>query len=110
QRDQTKKHVQTVKPSQAEERGREEIGAEIDSSLKQFPILRSLANQEDTAEQDRQREPAKHGTAALFRSGNLGAPKSQTAGEKTNAENQRSWHIELFRSGTGLWPSVEIQI
>ena len=59
--------MQTVKAGESEEGGRKKIGAEIDSGLKQFPILRSLANQEDTAEQDRQREPAKHGTAALFR-------------------------------------------
>ena len=99
-----------MKASQSEERGRKQIGAEIDPGLKQFPILHSLTDKEDTAEQDRQREPAKHGTATLFRQGDLGSPKSETAREKTNAEHQRPRNIQFFRSGTGLGPSVEIQI
>ena len=43
-----------MKASQGEERGRKHIGAEIDPGLEQFPILRSLADKENAAEQDRQ--------------------------------------------------------
>ncbi len=110
QRDETHEHVQTVKASQGKERGRKHIGAEIDPGLKQFPILRSLTNKEDAAEQDRQSEPAKHGTATLFRQGNLGSPEGETACEKANAKHQRARNIQPFRARTGLWLSIEIQI
>ena len=43
-RDQTEEHVQTVKPGESKECGREKVCADIDSGLKQFPILGSLAN------------------------------------------------------------------
>src|SRR6185312_7616823 len=52
----------------------------------------------------------KHGTATLFRQGDLGSPKSETAREKTNAEHQRSRNIQPSRVRTGLWVSVKIQI
>src|SRR5438270_4523579 len=109
-RDQTEEHVQTVKASESEECGREKVCADIDSSLKQFPILDSLADQEDTAERDSEREPAKHGGAMPFAQGNLGSPKSKTAREKAKAKNQRPSHRKFPRSGTGLRPGVEIQI
>jgi len=41
---QTEEHVQTVKAGESEECGREKVCADIDSGLKQFPILDSLAN------------------------------------------------------------------
>src|SRR5439155_26047153 len=81
-----------------------------DPGLKQFPILRSLTNKENTAEQDRQREPAEHRGASLSSQPDLSPPKSETAREKTNAEHQRPRNIQFFRSRTGLWPRVEIQI
>src|SRR3954454_13602055 len=110
QRDQTKEHVQSVEASQSKECCRKHIGTKIDSGLKQFPILVYLTAEEDTAEEYRQREPAKHGTATLLRESNLRSPKCETAREKTNAEHQRSRHIKPFRSRTCLGPSVEIQI
>src|SRR5690349_13319215 len=97
-----------MEPGQGKEAGRKHIGAEIDPGLKQFPIFVRLTNQEDTAEQDCQREPAKHGTATLFRQGNLGSPEGEATREKTNAEHQRARNIQFFRSGTGLWVGVEI--
>src|SRR5262249_27721844 len=99
-----------MEASQGEEGGRKHIGAEIDAGLKQFPILVHLTNNEDTAEQDREREPTEHRTAMLFRQANFRSPKSEAASEKANAEQKRAWNIQLLRPGAGLWPGVEIQV
>src|ERR1700681_3323905 len=109
-RTQTEEHVQTVKAGESEECGREKVCADIDSGLKQLPILESLANQEDASERDGEREPTKHGAAMLFAQGNLGSPKRETAREKAKAENQRPPHGEFLRAGAGLRPGVKIQI
>src|SRR6266576_6942035 len=110
QRDETHEHVHAMKASQGEEGGRKHIGAEIDAGLKQFPVLVHLTTEEDTAEQDREREPAEHGTATLFCQANFGSPKSEAAREKANAEHKRAWNIQPFRVRTGLGVSVKIQI
>src|ERR1700730_14216072 len=108
--DQTEEHVQTVKAGESEECGREKVCADIDSGLKQFPVLESLANQEDSAQCNSEREPTKHGAAMPFAQGNLGSPNSETAREKAKAKNQRPPDRKFLRSGTGLRPGIEIQV
>src|ERR1041385_8064371 len=99
-----------MEASQGEEGGRKRIGAEIDAGLKQFPILVHLTHEEDTAKQDRECEPTKHGTATLFHQSNFGSPKSEAAREKANAEHQRARNIQPFRVRTGLRVGVKVQI
>ena len=103
--------MQTVEASQSEERGRKHIGAEIDPGLKQFPILRSLADQEDTAEQDRQARASQASEPRrCFVRATSDRQKVKLLAKRQTLNTSVRGTSSSFGPGPACGPSVEIQI